>query len=74
MPDSDGYTVNARATWSTVSRCSTASAIGRMSSDAFGATITPPMTVPEPVRANSFTKPSLMPSSSPAGWTTSGSL
>ena len=44
-----------------MSRRSTASDSGKISSDALGATITPPITVPDPVRANSFTKPSLTP-------------
>jgi hypothetical protein len=71
---SDGYTENARASWSTVRRCSTASATASTSSEACGATTTPPITVPEPVRANSFTKPSLMPIIFARGLDASGSL
>jgi hypothetical protein len=73
-PDRLGYTLNALASSSTVSRCSIARAIGRMRSDAFGATTTPPITVPEPVRAKSFTKPSVIPIILARGFDASGSL
>src|ERR687885_555158 len=45
------------AIWLTVSPCCTASETGRISSLAFGATTTPPSTVPVPGRQNSFTNP-----------------
>ena len=61
-PDSDGYTVNTEATWSTVRCRSTAMVMGWISSLARGATMTPPTMVSEPLRENSFTKPSLKPS------------
>src|SRR5690625_5131119 len=60
-PDSDGYTVNACCTWSTVNRVRTAIAIGWISSRALGATTTPPTTTPEPGRQNSLTNPSMIP-------------
>ena len=47
------------ATWSTVSRCCTANAMGKTSSEARGATTTPPSTVLLPARANNLTKPEI---------------
>ena len=41
--------------------CWTATETGRISSEARGATTTPPSTVPEPGRQNSLTKPSVSP-------------
>src|SRR5216683_4509120 len=61
LPDSDGYTANVCAIWSTVSRCSTASDTARISSLARGATTTPPSTTPVPGRAKSLMNPSLKP-------------
>jgi len=73
-PDSDGYTVNTAATWSTVRCRSTAIVIGWISSLARGATTTPPTIVSEPRRENSFTKPSLNPSILARGFESSASL
>src|SRR5699024_2777781 len=56
-PDSDGYTEKELARSATVSWLDTHTAMGRMSSDAVGATTTPPMIMPEFLRQNSFTKP-----------------
>src|SRR3954464_6154879 len=55
-PLSDGYTVKVLATSSTCSFCVTAIEIAKMSSEAFGPTTTPPMTVPEPLRAKILMK------------------
>ena len=62
------------ATWSTLSRCATARVTGKMSSEARGATTTPPSTVPEPFSEKSFTKPSVMPSIFARGFRPSGSM
>ena len=72
LPDSDGYTVNALATSSTVRPCATARVIGKISSDARGATTTPPSTVPAVECANSLTKPSRTPSIFARGFRASG--
>ena len=45
-----------------------------MSSEAFGATMTPPITAPDPLDANSFTKPSRIPIIFARGFEASGSL
>src|SRR5699024_12249415 len=57
VPDSDGYTAIESASWLTVSWLVTATAIGKISSDAVGATMTPPITRPEVARQKSLTKP-----------------
>ena len=56
-PDKVGYTEKVPARSDTVRLLFTATAMGRMSSDAVGATITPPMMVPEWRRQKSFTNP-----------------
>ena len=56
-PDSDGYTENVCARSSTVRLFCTASAIGRISSEAIGATTTPPITTPVAGRQKILTKP-----------------
>ena len=56
-PDSDGYTDSVCARSVTEIRFCTASAIGRISSEAIGATTTPPITTPVAGRQKIFTNP-----------------
>ncbi len=74
VPDMDGYTVDASAIWSAVSRWVTASVSGKIDSLARGPTTTAPSTVPVPACAKTFTNPSRTPSIFARGLRASGSM